>query len=161
MAIENINIERQLPTHAPLQFMTSNTAKSRGPYIKRSENQDILKAFRVGDWRFGIKELKTSKLAAKCPFCCHEELSLPYFMFWCPQLDVTRKETEIYSFFLKHHSESYSDKDIIRRYLWAENDDPLIVKKHGQSIIRMQNNWYEAAILHKRNLNVRIKNTNK
>ena len=58
MMMENISIEREMKGHDSLQFMTSHKIKSRGPYIKRLRFQDILKVFRVGDWRLGIKELK-------------------------------------------------------------------------------------------------------
>ena len=156
LALENINIERKIEKSKSLQFMTARCVKARGNYIKRSESQDILKAFRVGDWRIGIKELKKPGLPTKCPFGCQTLFDLPHFMFWCPQLDVVRRETGISDFFHVYNSASYEDNDIIRRFLWASDDDPDEVRKHGQTVIRMRNSWYKAAVSKKINLNVRI-----
>ena len=78
-------------------------------------------------------------------------------MFWCPQLDATRKETGLFDFFSRYHSKGYEDKDIVTKYLWAMNDDPIVVKDHGSVLIKMRNKWYREAESKGINLNVRKK----
>ena len=156
--LENISIYRELEQCKSLQFMTSHAIKPRGPYIRRSRFQDILKAFRVGDWRLGIKELGNQETLSECPFGCKSTFDVPHFMFWCPQLNDTRKQTGLLDFHSTYKVNGYEDKDIVRRYLWALNDDPLVVKEHGSALIRMRNNWFRKAEELKVNLNVKTKN---
>ena len=157
MALENLKIDREMKDHKSLQFMTTQKVKPRGRYLRRFESQDILKAFRVGDWRLGIKELERPGIPTKCPFGCHALLDLPHFLFWCSQLDAIRKESGIFDFFCKSRMNSNEETDIVKKFLWAMDDDPAVVKSHGSALIKMRNSWYQNAISKNINLNVRTK----
>ena len=116
----------------------------------------IMKAFRIGDWRLGIKELKVPGLTKTCPFGCQATFDLPHFLLWCPMLDCTRKETGIFDFFMSHRMKwDLDDKEIVKQFLYAMNDDLLVVKRHGNALIRMRNQWYRLANRHGIKLNVR------
>ena len=95
----------------------------------------------------------------KCPFGCKTDLTIPHFLFWCPVLGSKRSETGISKFFHTHCINSYEEDDIVRQYLWAMDDDPLVVKEHGEAIIKMRNMWYKLAKERNINLNVRTKIT--
>ena len=116
-----------------------------------------MKAFRVGDWRLGIKELKQAERVVKCPFGCETELTVPHFLLWCPDLNSKRNKTKISEFYQIYHEKSYEDDDIVRQYLWAMDDDPMVVKEHGEALINMRNMWYKLAKEKKLNLNVKTK----
>ena len=68
LSYENLKIEREMPHYPSLMYMTSKSLKPRGQYLKRSTPQNIIKAFRVGDWRIGVRELTSDGLRGKCPF---------------------------------------------------------------------------------------------
>ena len=38
-----------------------------------------------------------------------------------------------------------SETDTIIKYLYALDDNPSVVKKHGSALIRMRNSWYEVS----------------
>ena len=126
VAYENLFIHREIPKFASLKYMTSMSLKQKGLYLRRTRSQDILKAFRVGDCRLGIKELKVDDKVVMCPFNCKVKLDLPHFMFRCPKLERTRQEVGILDFLNTVGKRAeLTDKDILVQFLWAMNDDPV------------------------------------
>lgn len=124
-AYENLFIYRDIKNYKSLKYMTSMSMKPRGTYLRRTRSQDILKAFRIGDCRLGIKELGVKDEVTMCPFGCKTQLDLPHFMFWCPVLKETRKEIGILDFHCSYKSKlEATDEDILIQFLWAMNDDP-------------------------------------
>ena len=117
-----------------------------------------MKSFQVGDWRLGIKELRKNDTNPLCPFGCQTELNIPHFLFWCPVLYKSRKDTGILDFHHSHKLQFAMDDDhIVVRYLWANSDDPLVMKTHGKTLIKLRNTWYRLAQEHGVHLNVRMR----
>ena len=56
----------------------------------------------------------------------------------------------------KQHYEM-NDDEVVVRYLWANNDDPLVMKSHGKALIKLRNTWYNLAQEHGVHLNVRMR----
>ena len=52
-----------------------------------------------------------------------------------------------------------NDDEVVVRYLWANNDDNLVMKSHGKALIKLRNTWYNLALSqeHGVHLNVRMR----
>ena len=158
IAVENLNIEREIKHHTSLKYMTSKALKPRGHYLKTSTAQNIIKAFRVGDWRIGVRELSRDGQVRNCPFGCHALFDLPHFLFWCPLLDDVRKSTGLYEYFNTTRMKwNLSETEIVIDFLWAMNDDPAIVKHRGNTLVKMRNKWFKLAIANGQALGVNVK----
>ena len=158
LSLENLNIEREIQNFSSLKYMTSKSLKPRGQYLRKSKTQNIIKAFRVGDWRIGVRELSRKGLVKDCPFGCQSKFDLAHFLFWCPLLDRVRKETGLYEFYNTSRMKwEMTDTDIIVKFLWAMNDDPMVVKHHGNILVTLRNKWYKLAKAHGISLGVTIK----
>ena len=100
----------------------------------------------MGDWRIGVRELSRDGLVKNCPFGCHSKFDLAHFLFWCPLLDRVRKETGMYEFYNTSRMKwNMTDTEIIVNFLWAMNDDPVVVKNHGNILVTLRNKWYRLA----------------